>query len=300
MNALEESLSVFTDESLLAGQLLDVVRGTTDTGRPIYGKADPLGEKALTAILHLAKVIIPGAGTIKTVQNIRDSKRSEEINDAFRKGYGITDKGWGNKYSDRIKSLSGVKHETLDLSKSFISATNSKSADVRDANNYLKNFLKNSYNIDWTNPNDVEKIKKEFNQRLEYSINKQKDLAKLFLDFKKLKYYKDEKIKDKIIQVERFVGGEGGRDDSMILDLLTDGGTKIYSDSSSIGPIHGQALLQNDDGTIAGFYNAPSLTSIMDDLQKNQNIPTDILQYFENLLVQANGTPLLEITQEEK
>ena len=300
MNALEESLSVFTDESLLAGQLLDVVRGTTDTGRPIYGKADPLGEKALTAILHLAKVIIPGAGTIKTVQNIRDSKRSEEINDAFRKGYGVTDKGWGNKYSDRIKSLSGVKHETLDLSKSFISATNSKSADVRDANNYLKNFLKNSYNIDWTNPNDVEKIKKEFNQRLEYSINKQKDLAKLFLDFKKLKYYKDEKIKDKIIQVERFVGGEGGRDDSMILDLLTDGGTKIYSDSSSIGPIHGQALLQNDDGTIAGFYNAPSLTSIMDDLQKNQNIPTDILQYFENLLVQANGTPLLEITQEEE
>ena len=288
LDAIEASLDVFTNESLLAGNLLEVVTGKTSTGRPIYGKADPIREKALTAILHLAKVIAPAAGSIRTIKGLLDSRRSEKINNEFRKGLGVSDRGWNNRYADRIKSLSGIKHETLNLSKSFQSTANRRLAEARDGDNFLAGILRESYNIDWTNRKDVEKLKKEFAQRLQYSYKQQQELASVFYNFKKLKYYKTERIGGTNQHVSYQV------DDELILDLLTDSGTKGKTkEEKELMPMYISEIAK-----IAGYYVSPSLQNAFDDLQKNQNISTEDLFYFEDLLTKANGTPLLDISED--
>ena len=101
----------------------------------------------------------------------------------------------------------------------------------------------------------------------------------MFDDFKQLKYYKGNNP-DQV-------------DDEFILDLLADSG--VNKVNKKLYDAFDQDILTNN----VGFFNSPSLEEAFDNLSKNQGVPMQVLLHFQNILTQAQGTPLIELINEE-
>ena len=275
ISALKETTSVFTDESLLASGIADIYRGETKQGRSLYKPEDGYFMRRGKDAVALGKDLAPLGGTIKTGVGIYKASRSEKINNARREGYGVTDKGWNNRLEDKVKSLSGAKFDAINISKSFQSVVNNRVASMRAADKNITSFLNDSYNIDWQNKKETDKITQQFLKKIEYSYKQQKKLANLFNDFKKLKYYKTGKLKKQQV------------DDEFINKLLNDSGVKKENKTLL------NALDQDRSGPTVGLYMSPSIKESFDNLIKNQNVPEEILLQLEGILQKFKGTPLL-------
>ena len=66
--------------------------------------------------------------------------------------------------------------------------------DQNQINKFIPRVLNNSFNIDWTNEKEVQKVIQDFKDRIKYSHEQQVNLADMFDDFKQLKYYKGNKV----------------------------------------------------------------------------------------------------------
>ena len=279
ISALQAATAVFTNESLLAAAFMDVYRGETKKGKSLYNIQDDWFDRRKKDAARILKPIVPGAGTIKTGIGVYDAYRSEKINNARNEGYGITESGWNAKAIDKLKSIPGVKYDAINISKSFQSAVKAKAAAISAANSNITRVLNNSFNIDWTNEKEVQKVIQDFKDRIQYSHEQQVNLADMFDDFKQLKYYKGTNP----YQV----------DDEFILDLLADSG--VNKVNKKLYDAFDQDILTNN----IGFFNSPNLEEAFDNLRKNQGVPMQVLLHFQNILTQAQGTPLIEIIKEE-
>ena len=279
ISALQAATAVFTNESLLASSFMDVYRGETKRGKSLYNIQDDRIDRRKKDVARILQPIVPGAGTIKTGIGVYDAYRSEKINNARNEGYGVTKSGWNARAIDKLKSIPGVKYDAINISKSFQSAIKAKAAAISAANSNITRVLNNSFNIDWTNEKEVQKVIQDFKDRIKYSHEQQVNLADMFDDFKQLKYYKGNNP-DQV-------------DDEFILDLLADSG--VNKVNKKLYDAFDQDILTNN----VGFFNSPNLEEAFDNLRKNQGVPMQVLLHFQNILTQAQGTPLIEIIKEE-
>lgn len=274
MSAIGAATSVFTDESLLASGLMDIYRGQNKQGRSLYEMNDDFIDRRLVDAARLLGPAFPGAGTIKTGLGVYKAYRSERINNARREGYGLTDTGWNARAKDKLKSIPGIKFDAINISKAFQSAVNARAAAITSSNSNITKVLNNSYNIDWFDEKEVQKVFQDFKDKVDYSYKQQQNLAELFENFKKLKYYKGKE--------PFFI------DDEFIEQLLSDSGVK--KENKKLYSALNQDILDNN----VGYYNSPSIKESFDNLIKNQGVPPEVLLRFQTILEQVQGTTLLE------
>jgi hypothetical protein len=276
LSAFLKTASPMINESLLVRPLLDItVRGgKTKDGRSIYAPHDSWGVKAKKAMLHVMKDLLPG--TIQKGLTFQDIIKSENIN----KEGGVTTFGYPKRLDDEIKSLTGFKNTTMNISKSFSTKVGVGLNEIKDLNNSILNILRKR-NIDWNNPEEKKAVIDDINKLVIYSFNKQVELARYLHNFKKLEYFEGKGLDRTKIKMS----------EEKMYSILAGRAAKEV-DKSFFNLIAGDLF--------TGTFIPPDISSSMFKLNKENKVPTNILQEINESLTQLEGLPLLKITKKEE
>mgnify|MGYP003142699673 FL=1 len=276
LSAVLKTASPMINESLLVRPLLDItVRGgKTKDGRSIYAPHDSWGVKAKKAMLHVMKDLLPG--TIQKGLTFQDIIKSENIN----KEGGVTTFGYPKRLDDEIKSLTGFKNVTMNISKSFSTKVGVGLNEIKDLNNSILNILRKR-NIDWNNPEEKKAVIDDINKLVIYSFNKQVELARYLHNFKKLEYFEGKGLDRTKIKMS----------EEKMYSILAGRAAKEV-DKSFFNLIAGDLF--------TGTFIPPDISSSIFKLNKEHKVPTNILQEINESLTQLEGLTLLMIKKKEE
>jgi len=280
LGSIGKTLSPMLNESLLVKPLLDIfVRdGNPKQGRSIWKETDSDLTKAKKAMAHIGKALAPG--DVNKVLTFAEAIKSEKLN----KQGGITKSGFPKRLDDEIKTLTGFKNTTMNVSKSFGLKFGMAVSKIKDANKSIDSILRQG-NIDWNNPQEKNRVIKEIEVVIQSSFQQQVILAKYLNNFKKLNYFEGTgknrtKVKMSDPKILKILKGKGNR---------------------AVDAFYYTLLAEPEGGNRIGNFVPPSISSSALVLQNEYGVPNNISIEIQSMLQQLNGLPLIikENKQEE-
>lgn len=270
LGSITKTLSPMINEALLVKPILDITirGGQPKQSKAVWKETDSAKTVVEKSIYHLLKAGLPG--DVSRGFTFAEAIKSERLNE----GGGITKSRFPKRLDDEIKSLTGFKNTTMNISKSFGMKFGKAVSNIKNANEEIDSILREG-NIDWNNPQDKDRIMKDITRIIQVSLDRQVELAKYLDNFKKLTYFEGTgKNRTKVKMSEEKMGkilmGKGARN----VDAFF---TK---------------LMQNTETTI-GTFVAPSISSSALVLEKEYGIPSNIIIEIQSALQQVNNVPLI-------
>ena len=270
LGSITKTLSPMINEALLVKPILDITirGGQPKQSKAVWKETDSAKTVVEKSIYHLLKAGLPG--DVSRGFTFAEAIKSERLN----KQGGITKSRFPKRLDDEIKSLTGFKNTTMNISKSFGMKFGKAVSNIKQADKEIDSILREG-NIDWNNPQDKDRIMKDITRIIQVSFDRQVELAKYLDNFKKLNYFEGTgKNRTKVKMSEEKMGnilmGKGARN----VDAFF---TK---------------LMQNTETTI-GTFVAPSISSSALVLEKEYGIPSNIIIEIQSALQQVNNVPLI-------
>ena len=298
MEGLSKAIDNFTEAvrpiasvGLVTQPAIELLTGRDDKGRPLYKEGDTLDKKAMTAFFRILETVTPGSGT--SFKKIIDSYESEQI----YKGEGKTKIG-GYPVSflfNVIENLTGLKFQKMILNKSIQAHTYKA---LKKIDTIGKEYFQtiHQYNRSfYTDKNelDVDKVN-EFTKELGDIFKKyEKASSQLALDFNDiLKFRYQVKQKDGTFITKKMT-------QRFLIDNIFSkkGLQKVKPEITKFFQKNQENIAKIGRLNLSRFF-------IKDDLrmrlQKEQKIPSKVIDIINNNIDKINNRPLFIKSKEEE
>jgi len=260
-------------ESLAAEFILDALRG-----RDKYGNEQDFMDTLNKALIEKAAP--------KTIIDIWKDTRK------FNSKTGVNKTGWPARFEDSVKKYYGIIQQTINYDKSIQMVVSNNVREIKNIESSLRKKIGELREgvVDYSDPNEINKIIETVDDHMRKSYIAQKKLAQDLHAFKKMRYYVKGKGKDSIkIDNQSFVSKK--MNDIKILDMLTS--NNLFKEPKYVEDV----LLRNSTQKGGIGYFTPYLlgTGTSQIFEVKDKIPSEIVRLVENRLNQWNreSLPLL-------
>ena len=278
LSKLGQVIDPLIRESLAAEFVLNLVRGTDR-----YGTEKNRMDLVLKGLKDKA---IP-----KTITDIWEDTRK------FNSKTGMSKTGWPARFEDSVKKYYGVVQQTVNFDKSIQTVVSNNIREVKNIESSLKKRIGELREgvVDYSDPNEINKIIDTVDEHMEKSYIAQKKLAQDLYTFKKMRYYVKGKGKDSIkIDNQSFVSRQ--MDDQKIINIVRS--NRLFKEP----PNFREMLVRNRTQKNTIGYFTPNLykKGTYAIFQKKDKIPLEVIQLVNNRIAEWKkaSRPLLTVGKE--
>ena len=278
LSKLGQVIDPLIRESLAAEFALNLVRGTDR-----YGTEKDRMDLVLKGLRDKA--------TPKIITDIWEDTRK------FNSKTGMSKTGWPARFEDSVKKYYGVVQQTVNFDKSIQTVVSNNIREVRNIESSLKKRIGELREgvVDYSDPNEINKIIDIVDEHMEKSYIAQKKLAQDLHAFKKMRYYVKGKGKDSIkIDNQSFVSKQ--MDDQKIMNIVRS--NRLFKEP----PNFREMLVRNRTQKNTIGYFTPNLykKGTYAIFQKKDKIPLEVIQLVNNRIAEwkKESRPLLTVGKE--
>ena len=278
LSKLGQVIDPLIRESLAAEFVLNLIRGTDR-----YGTEQDRMDLVLKGLRDKA--------TPKIITDIWEDTRK------FNSKTGMSKTGWPARFEDSVKKYYGVVQQTVNFDKSIQTVVSNNIREVRNIESSLKKRIGELREgvVDYSDPNEINKIIDIVDEHMEKSYIAQKKLAQDLYTFKKMRYYVKGKGKDSIkIDNQSFVSKQ--MDDQKIMNIVRS--NRLFKEP----PNFREMLVRNRTQKNTIGYFTPNLykKGTYAIFQKKDKIPLEVIQLVNNRIAEwkKESRPLLTVGKE--